>query len=165
MKKICLILGLVLLIFGMIIFFRNDSIDISSIQKYDKEASTLIECKDVNDFYMDIALYKNKKDEYCLMGLKNNAFIFGAPSRKDASINMYEEYANGKGTYIVYGNDKSVARIEYKVNGKDQHIIPEKKDYVFEVIVIDGNKKIEDLKVLSASDEVLFTYNSVDEFL
>lgn len=54
MKKIYLILGLVLLIFGMIIFFRNDSIDISSIQKYDKEVSTLIECKDVNDFYMDI---------------------------------------------------------------------------------------------------------------
>lgn len=54
MKKICLILGLVLFIFGMIIFFRNDSIDISSIQKYDKEASTLIECKNVNDFYMDI---------------------------------------------------------------------------------------------------------------
>lgn len=54
MKKIYMILGLVLFIFGMIIFFRNDSIDISSIQKYDKEASTLIECKDVSDLNMDI---------------------------------------------------------------------------------------------------------------
>ena len=123
-----------------------------------KEANEFIECKDVNDLDMNIVLYKNKKNEYSLMGLKNNKFIFSAISHKNASINMYEEYADNKKTYIMYGNDKLTANVEYKVDGKVQYIILDKKDYIFEVIVIDGDKVMEDLKVTSATDEVLFTY-------
>lgn len=44
------------------------------------------------------------------------------------------------------------------MNGNIQHIFPEKKDYVLEVIMVDGNKIIEDIKVLSATNEILFTY-------
>lgn len=142
----------------MIILLKKDSISISNIQKYDKEANEFIECKDVNDLDMNIVLYKNKKNEYSLMGLKNNKFIFSAISHKNASINMYEEYADNKKTYIMYGNDKLTANVEYKVDGKVQYIILDKKDYIFEVIVIDGDKVMEDLKVTSATDEVLFTY-------
>ncbi len=158
MKKLYLILASIVLIFGMIILLKKDSISISNIQKYDKEANEFIECKDVNDLDMNIVLYKNKKNEYSLMGLKNNKFIFSAISHKNASINMYEEYADNKKTYIMYGNDKLTANVEYKVDGKVQYIILDKKDYIFEVIVIDGDKVMEDLKVTSATDEVLFTY-------
>ena len=158
MKKLYLILASIVLIFGMIILLQKDSISISNIQKYDKEANEFIECKDVNDLDMNIVLYKNKKNEYSLMGLKNNKFIFSAISHKNASINMYEEYADNKKTYIMYGNDKLTANVEYKVDGKVQYIILDKKDYIFEVIVIDGDKVMEDLKVTSATDEVLFTY-------
>ena len=140
------------------ILSKDNTTSITNIQKYDKEASKLIECKEVSDLNVNIVLYKNNESQYCLMGLKNNNFNFSAKSHDNASINIYEQYEKGKRIYIIYGNDSTIDDIEYKVNGNVQHIFPKKKDYVLEVIMVDENKIIEDIKVLSATDEVLFTY-------
>lgn len=159
MKKIYFILILVVLLFGMIFLSKNNITSIANIQKFDKEASEVIECQEINDLNVNIVLYKNNESQYCLMGLNDNNFNFSAKSNDNASINIYEQYEKDKRIYIIYGNDSTIDDIEYKVNGNIQHIFPEKKDYVLEVIMIDKNKIIEDIKVMSADDEILLTYD------
>lgn len=100
MKKIYLILILIVLIFGMMMLSKDNTTSITNIQKYDKEAIKLIECKEVSDLNVNIVLYKNNESQYCLMGLKNNNFNFSAKSHDNASINIYEQYEKGK--FILY---------------------------------------------------------------